>query len=699
MRERRLAGFFERLWTVFVPSGDGTSDRDLLGRFAGGDSAAFNTLVQRHGPMVLGVCRRVLGNSEDAEDAFQATFVILARKARAVRWRESARGWLYEVAYRTSCKARTRLHRRREIERSAAERTTTVETNPEARELVSVLDEELARLPESYRMPLVLCCLQDQTVDEAARQLGCTPAAVKNRLQRGRERLRDRLARRGFALSIALLMATLAQGVVASVPTELGTAVVRTVTTGQATAAVMTLVNQMQTAFLWAKAALIGSGLLALAVVITGTQLIRSHRNQDLSPSPALDSAPLPADSYETPLDGELVQVDRTPVLGVSFTEKQRYGFSILTEKDPHNPNKFKKLTFMEDGSYNNTCVRIDGDEILYGDTPGHWARDTKGRRLKGIMTMTDRQWVSVWEYPRRVRVTQTITIVPNEDTRPAKLNTALIHYRIENNDNVEHQVGLRVLLDTYIGAEDGVPFAIPGQSELVTTKLDLNNSGAIPAFIQALERPNLEDPGTTATMMLKFPPGFRLRKDDPPLDPIVRLVICRFPGDPNVRWDFTADRFWDMDDPARGPKDSCVTLYWPETIMRPHSKRALAFSYGLGRISSDGAVRASKLALTFNPKPTPGSEFTVTAWIKDPRQGQQVTVNLPTGMTLVEPASASQRLPPSRTELAQVSWRVKVSPDARLELCKVTASTNGVDATVEVPVRKRATGIFLSGI
>jgi RNA polymerase sigma factor (sigma-70 family) len=697
LRGHRLSGFFERLWTVFVPSGDGTSDRELLGRFAGGDATAFDALVQRHGPMVLGVCRRVLGNPEDAEDAFQATFVLLARKARAVRWRESARGWLYEVAFRTSCKARTRALRRRETERSAAERPTTVEMNPEVRELVSVLDEELARLPVTYRMPLVLCCLQDQTVDEAARQLGCTPAAVKSRLQRGRERLRDRLAQRGFALSVALLMATLAQGMVTTVPAHLFQAVMRAVTTGEMTASILSLVNQLQTAWLWTKALLVASGILSLALIVTGGWLALAPRHGPVLPQPPGSSV----NPSESPPDGyEIVQIDPKPVLGVSFNDRQRFGFVILNEKDPNNPAKFKRLTYREDGSYNNTCIRIDGDEHLYGQAPGLWAREEgTGKRLDGIMTIPDRQWVSAWEYPGKIRVTQTITIVPNDDTRPARLNTALIHYLVENRDRVDHHVGLRIMLDTYIGAEDGVPFAIPSQSELVTTKRDINNSSDIPDFIQALERPSLERPGTTATMMLRFPAGFRLKSDHPPLDPIVRLVICRFPGDPNVRWDFTRDAFWDMNDPTKGPADSCVTLYWPEELMRANTRRAMAFSYGLGHISSEGAMQPSKLALTFNPKPTPGSEFTVTAWIKDPHQGQQVTLNLPRGMSLVEPGLASRRLTPGRTNLAQVSWRVKVAADARLELCKVTATTNGVQAFIEVPVRKRPTGIFLSGI
>src|SRR5262245_48387011 len=128
--------------------------------------------------------------------------------------------------------------------------------------------------------------------------------------------------------------------------------------------------------------------------------------------------------------------------------------------------------------------------------------------------------------------------LVPNDDTR--LLDTILVHYLIENEDKAPHKVGLRVMLDTYIGAEDGVPFAIPGQSDLLTTKRDFRDFKDIPDFIQALERPNLADPGTTATMILKLPSDVKISPEDPELDPITRMVICRWPGNPEERWDFT---------------------------------------------------------------------------------------------------------------------------------------------------------------
>src|SRR5579884_2283399 len=182
------------------------SDRELLRRFAGQrDEAAFGTLVRRHGRMVLGVCRRALGNGPDAEDAFQATFLVLATRAASGSWQDSVAGWLHGVAHHVALKARAAAARRRLRESRAPTRAAgdpLEEIN--GRELRGVLDEELSRLSEKYRVPLVLCYLEGATRDEAARQLGWPVGTLKSRVERGRELLRARLRRRGLALAAAL---------------------------------------------------------------------------------------------------------------------------------------------------------------------------------------------------------------------------------------------------------------------------------------------------------------------------------------------------------------------------------------------------------------------------------------------------------------------------------------------------------------
>ncbi len=195
------------------------SDGELLRRFsAGRDAAAFEALVRRHGAMVLGVCRRVLGNAHDAEDAFQATFLTLARSASSVG-RGALGAWLYRVAHRNALRARAGAAARAAHEKGAGGRRAGDPLEEvTGRELLAVLDEELRALPERHRAPLVLCYLQGQTRDEAARQMGLSLRTLKRRLEEGRDRLRGRLARRGLGLSAALLAVGVAHGRALSAP-------------------------------------------------------------------------------------------------------------------------------------------------------------------------------------------------------------------------------------------------------------------------------------------------------------------------------------------------------------------------------------------------------------------------------------------------------------------------------------------------
>jgi RNA polymerase sigma factor (sigma-70 family) len=194
------------------PSAEGPTDRQLLDRFlARRDEAAFAEIVRRHGGLVLGLCRRMLPQKHDAEDAFQAAFLVLAEKAASIRKRDSLRCWLYGVAYRIARKLRADLARRAAVE-LRPEDVPQPDTTAEAawRELRPVLDEELNRLPQRYRLPLLLCYLEGRTRDEAAEQLGWGLGVLRGRLERGRLLLRARLARRGLTLASALPAALLA---------------------------------------------------------------------------------------------------------------------------------------------------------------------------------------------------------------------------------------------------------------------------------------------------------------------------------------------------------------------------------------------------------------------------------------------------------------------------------------------------------
>jgi DNA-directed RNA polymerase specialized sigma24 family protein len=189
------------------------SDAHLLERFARqGDEAAFERLVLLHGPLVLGLCRRLLRHEQDAEDAFQATFLTLARKARTISKREALASWLYKVAYRIACRVRGGLL----TNRMAVFARLAARTSGVGGDLRGALDHEIARLAEHYRRPLVLCYLEGNTIEETARLLGCPSGTVASRLARAKEQLRRRLTRRGWALSTGALATLLTDKAIAA---------------------------------------------------------------------------------------------------------------------------------------------------------------------------------------------------------------------------------------------------------------------------------------------------------------------------------------------------------------------------------------------------------------------------------------------------------------------------------------------------
>jgi RNA polymerase sigma factor (sigma-70 family) len=280
----------------------GAPDAELLRRYtAQGDQAAFAALVHRHGPMVWGVCTRLLPRAQDAEDAFQATFLVLVRKAAGLRGPDLLGPWLYGVAYRTALKARAGAARRQARERAAAG-PAAAEATPDLvwRDLRPVLDEEVSRLPERYRAPLLLCYLEGLTNEEAARRLACPKGTVLSRLARARERLRRQLTRRGLGLSAALLSAALAQNATAAaVPAALVDATLQSChlfATGAAAQALSApaavLAEGVLRSMLMAKLKPTLALVLTLGVVGSGAGLF-THRTRATPPT-ALAKAPVP---------------------------------------------------------------------------------------------------------------------------------------------------------------------------------------------------------------------------------------------------------------------------------------------------------------------------------------------------------------------------------------------------------------------
>jgi RNA polymerase sigma factor (sigma-70 family) len=280
---------------------DATDGELLTAYVARGDGAAFAGLVRRHGPMVLGVCRRLTGDPHDAEDAFQATFLVLARKAAAVRPRDAVGGWLYGVARRTARDARRAAGRRRAREGPMADLPHPPDPDAAWDDIRTVLDEELARLPAGYRLAVVLCDLEGRPRREAARHLGVPHGTLSNRLAAARRMLARRLVRRGVTLAGGALAVTLTRHAAADVPAALAAAAARAAdpTTAVASAAVTVLTEGAIKAMFLAKLKL--TSVLLILVTAAGLGGGMLTRPVAADQPPAAKGVPAPKSKASAP--------------------------------------------------------------------------------------------------------------------------------------------------------------------------------------------------------------------------------------------------------------------------------------------------------------------------------------------------------------------------------------------------------------
>jgi RNA polymerase sigma factor (sigma-70 family) len=323
---RQLRGLF--LDGTAVGLGDG----QLLARYGRSrDESAFEALVARHGPMVIATCRAVLRHEHDVEDAFQATFLILARKARTVRACDALGGWLHRVAYRAAVQARVESRRRRLREAEATVISTLFATHSEPDpEIASIVHEEVDRLPDRLRLPVVLCDLEGLTYEEAARRLCWTEPTLRHRLVRARQRLREQLIRRGVtagALGVALAMSVDATR--AAVPAVLARSVVAAATGGASTATAIALTTVIIRSMLMTRLKIASASVLAaIAVASAGGVAVGAFRNDDpksakrasaLAPARSRDAsseAQGPAGSGPG-IEGRIVDLEGRPIAGV----------------------------------------------------------------------------------------------------------------------------------------------------------------------------------------------------------------------------------------------------------------------------------------------------------------------------------------------------------------------------------------------
>jgi RNA polymerase sigma factor (sigma-70 family) len=317
---------------------DAVSDGELLRRFqTNGDEAAFELLVWRHGPMVLGACRRVLRDDHAAEDAFQATFLTLARKAGSIGVRDAVAGWLYTVAHRVAVEALQRRVRREALERpeglADAEGWGYLPADePARREEGELVRAEVEKLPDAFRAVVVLCCLEGRTRAEAAQQLGVPAGTVESRLVRARERLRRGLAARGLALAAAPLTSFLSDhiGELVKVPPVLVTGTMHLIllvkigalTMAQTAVQVAEHSRRASSAFFRLGVAAVATAVVSLAVVVLASparEISPPLRSESSFVAPEVasdfsDSSPRTSSCIDRPISPNETQAETLPL-------------------------------------------------------------------------------------------------------------------------------------------------------------------------------------------------------------------------------------------------------------------------------------------------------------------------------------------------------------------------------------------------
>lgn len=395
--------------------------------------------------------------------------------------------------------------------------------------------------------------------------------------------------------------------------------------------------------------------------------------------------------------------------ISLAFTdETQRFGIGILKLRDPRYPEKVKLLTRYQRGDSNNTSVKLDTFEYLFGrESPGvgiQWKHVKKAGRVAGVSVpasttlkewhpvengkVNERKWMSTMHYEKeRIDITQTVEIVVGEQTR--LFDTALVTYHIRNGDDQPHTVGLRAMIDTYIGLTDGEPFFIPPtednpQPQLIGTKIELLKA-RVPQFIRVLENDSLNDPNATVAEL-----GLKIKG----YEDMDKLVICRWPqewGASEARWDWP---YTAMNEPADRDKDSCVVLYWPKATMARGEERRLGYTYGLGRVGSVPgeetflANSQGKIKLFIGPA-RKGRPFVATAYVKK-ASGQNCTLKLPAGVKFVNGEKDKKVVPPEILDdkgngYAVVTWRCEAAEAGSYTLDAVL--NDGADAKANARV------------
>ena len=428
--------------------------------------------------------------------------------------------------------------------------------------------------------------------------------------------------------------------------------------------------------------------LAAIGLAVLRDYLAPAHETAPPPSEEVVDSVPrLQLRYHDRKQNDELEKVwltDPQPTM--------RFGVVMLHNGEPVGKGAtVKRLTFDPWGRTNNTCLRFDAiadkDERLFGGPGGRW-QESAAKKWKDEHNEKHAGRRSIWICDdKKIEVTQFVELVRGERSR--LLDTCRVRYLIENQDTKAHQVGIRFLLDSFIGGNDGVPFTIPGDSNLCDTMKELPYEAKdkkLPDFLQALEKPDLANPGTIAHLRLKLEglePPERVTLGAWPNEKL--RVLDRQAGGPSTLWNVPLLPLKSLE-----LNDSAITIYWKEQALKVGAKREVGFEYGLWNLASQG----SRLATTIDGSFRPNGELTVVAYVNKSageNEDETLTLTLPEGFTLLE-GTAKQSVPNlpknARSGNLPVTWKVKAGP-ATGEYEFAVKSSAGPSQTLSVEIKK----------
>jgi hypothetical protein len=337
---------------------------------------------------------------------------------------------------------------------------------------------------------------------------------------------------------------------------------------------------------------------------------------------------------------------DNRMYVDVNFSADHRFGLIAQAPGD----NLVKKLTYSQTGATNNTIVRINGKDMWLHRTknsPFKVADPDKLNEVKGEIGLT---WTSSWEVTNpRADVVQEVGVRRGDQT--GRFDTVVVRYILKNQSKASQRFGLRFMLDTFIGTNDGVPFTIPEQANLCTTQM-VARKRQIPDYVQALERPDIKKPGTIAHLGVKVSGHYGY------MQPPDMLQITHWPGEDAV-WNLGNFNFGD---------DSAVGLFWDEAVVKPGEARTVGFTYGLANVVSGGS--GGKMGLTTGGVFRVDGEFVLTAYLDTSLKRATATLTLPDGLKL-SPGPPARQVVAMRANdpYGKCAWRIRCEKAGTFEL------------------------------